>query len=148
MNDSVRSSKSVFRPHCASMAHRPRAPARVNQRRTFGKSDFVQMTFSSVSKKKKIDVCPRNRCFYPVWVLRVACFLCVCAEMTVSKLVSTFVHFVIILFKRRWKHGISDGRFLRIQSSSSHQFRPISVWLLIIFQFLRKTSSKNSRNDS
>ena len=33
----VRGSKNVFRPHCASTAHRPRAPARVDRRRTCGK---------------------------------------------------------------------------------------------------------------
>ena len=58
------------------MAHRPRAPARVDRRRTFGKSDFVQMTFSGTSKKTS-NFCPKTCCFYPVWVLRVACFLCV-----------------------------------------------------------------------
>ena len=54
MNDFVRGSKGVFRPHCASAAHRPRAPARVDRTRTFGKNDFVQMTFFSASKKNII----------------------------------------------------------------------------------------------
>ena len=78
MSDFVRGSKGVFRPHYASVAHRRRAPARVDRRRAFGKSDFVQMTFSVASKKKHRFFCPKNRCFCTVWVLRVVCFLCLC----------------------------------------------------------------------
>ena len=45
--------------------------------RTFGKSDFVQMTFSGASKNTSIFVW-KIVVVYPVWVLRVVCFLCVC----------------------------------------------------------------------
>ena len=83
VNDSVRGSQGVFGPHCASMAHRPRAHARVDRRWTFGNSDFVQMTFCGASKQHRF-FCPKNRCFYPVWVLRVTCFLCVCPCVCVS----------------------------------------------------------------
>ena len=90
LNDSVRGSKGAFRPHCASMAHRPRAPARIDRRRTFGKSDFVQMTFSGASKKHRFFV--RKIVVFILfgsYVLRVfcacvrvcpacACFLCAC----------------------------------------------------------------------
>ena len=54
VNDSVRGSRGIFRPHRASVAHRPRAPARVDRRRTFGKSDFVQMTISNASETLSI----------------------------------------------------------------------------------------------
>ena len=84
VNDSVRGSKGAFRPHCASMAHRPRAPARVDRRRTFGKSDFVQMTFSGASKKN-IDFLSEkslfSSCLGPVccvFSVRVSCVSCVC----------------------------------------------------------------------
>ena len=82
VNDSVRT--GVLRPHCASMAHRPRAPARVDQRRTFGKNDSVQVKFSGASKN--IDFCAKNHCVYLVWVLRVAFFLrvCPCVSVRVS----------------------------------------------------------------
>ena len=40
VNDSVRGPTGVFRPHCASAAHGPRAPARVDRTWTFGKGDF------------------------------------------------------------------------------------------------------------
>ena len=82
VNDFVRGSKGVFRPHCASAAHLPRAPARVDRTRTFGKSDFVQMTFSGASNKTSFF--PKIVVFYPVWVLRVACFLCVCPCVCIS----------------------------------------------------------------
>ena len=63
----------VVRPWRTGRA-RPRGSTRDGH---LEKSDFVQMTFSGASKKKHRFFCPKNRCFYPVWVLRVACFLCV-----------------------------------------------------------------------
>ena len=76
------------RPRCASMAHRPRAGARVDWRRTFRKNDYVQMTFSGASKKIRLSEkslflsCLGPACC--VFSVRVcACFLCVCVCVSV-----------------------------------------------------------------
>ena len=67
------------------------------------------------------------------------------AEMTVRRIKSTFCSLPLkwtvyllpallrnFLFQRVWKHGISDGRFLRIRSSFSRQFCSKSIRLIRI----------------
>ena len=61
VNDSVRNSKGVFRSHCASMAHRPRWSTGDGH---FGKSDFVQVTFSGASVFCAYFLCVFSVCIF------------------------------------------------------------------------------------
>ena len=95
VNDSIKGSTSVFRPQCASMAHRPRAPARVDRRRTQRKSDVVQMAFSRASQKN-IDFLSEKSLFLSclgpaccVFFVRVC--LCVSVRVSVCACVSLCV---------------------------------------------------------
>ena len=69
------------------MAHRPRAPARVDRRRTFGK--IVHVTFSGGSKKKNIDFLSSENLLFFLSCLgpTCACLLCVrvCACLCVAR---------------------------------------------------------------